>query len=100
MNPPFTLPASAAVQPKQTVGTRTIRVTLDIPEADLAHRWADVTWEGRTPTSIEEIIAGDLKASADTHRALVAESTKHTGLAEHRILTAFRTAHPNLVTVF
>lgn len=96
MNTPSHLPASAAVQPQKTVGPSTIRVTLDIPEADLAHRWADLTWEGRTPTPIEEIIAGDLKASADTHRALVAESTKYPGLAEERILTAFRIAHPTL----
>lgn len=45
-----------------------MQVLLDIPESDLAHVWADATWDGKHPQPLTQILAGIIQSAAARHR--------------------------------
>ena len=48
-----------------------MKLTLDIPESDLAHAWADATWNGNHPEPLEKILTGIIATAASKHRSFL-----------------------------
>lgn len=56
-----------------------MQVLLDISESDLAHVWADATWDGKHPQPLAQILAGIIQTAAAKHRNFLRDHAAETG---------------------
>ena len=67
-----------------------MKVEIEITEEDAACIWANTTWDGKTPKTIEEILASKAKVAADRYRLAFGPQ------AVVQALEGYRRHHPQI----
>lgn len=69
-----------------------MKIEIHTSEEDLARLWSDVTWTGKYPVDIREIIHGIIQDRVDATR----KTSPHTNDMDE-VLSKFRKAHDKLI---